>query len=84
MPGMSGYEVCSLIKAESSFADIPVIFLTAMDSSFGGRRGFEAGGIDYLTKPVDPELLTLRVKNHIELKSRLDDIRRLLAYLENR
>ena len=84
MPGMSGYEVCSLIKAESSFADIPVIFLTAMDSSLGGRRGFEAGGIDYLTKPVDPELLRLRVKNHIELKSRNDQVKEQRDMLEQK
>ena len=84
MPGMSGYEVCSLIKAESSFADIPVIFLTAMDSSLGGRRGFEAGGIDYLTKPVDPELLRLRVKNHIELKSRNDQLKEQRDMLEQK
>ena len=84
MPGMSGYEVCSLIKAESSFADIPVIFLTAMDSSLGGRRGFEAGGIDYLMKPVDPELLRLRVKNHIELKSRNDQVKEQRDMLEQK
>ncbi len=84
MPGMSGYDVCSLIKAESSFADIPVIFLTAMDSSLGGRRGFEAGGIDYLMKPVAPELLMLRVKNHIELKSRNDQVKEQRDMLEQK
>lgn len=72
MPGLSGYDVCLSIKADPSFVDIPVIFLTALDTHEGARQGLEAGGIDYLTKPVDLDLLKLRVKNHLESKERND------------
>jgi DNA-binding response OmpR family regulator len=72
MPDINGFEVCKIIKANSSFVDIPVIFLTAMDSLEGARQGLDVGGIDYLTKPVDLDLLKLRVRNHIETKERND------------
>ena len=72
MPVLSGYDVCLSIKADPSFVDIPVIFLTALDTQEGARQGLEAGGIDYLTKPVDLDLLKLRVKNHLESKERND------------
>lgn len=53
MPGIDGFDVCKLIKADEQYADIPVIFLTAMDGQEGTFRGLELGGIDYLTKPVN-------------------------------
>lgn len=70
MPEFNGFEVCSTIKSDASFADIPVIFLTSMDTLAGEIKGFECGGIDYLTKPVSLDLLKLRVRNHIALKER--------------
>lgn len=72
MPELSGFDVCSIIKSDASFADIPVIFLTALDTDEGEVRGFELGGIDYLTKPINFELLKVRVRNHIALKERND------------
>lgn len=75
MPDLSGFDVCSIIKSDASFDDIPVVFLTAMTSSEGESRGLELGAIDYLTKPVDLQLLKLRVRNHLELKERNDLIR---------
>jgi len=72
MPGMNGFEVCSAIKADERFADIPVIFLTALDSMDSQLQGFEQGGIDYLTKPINFALLKLLVRNHITLKERND------------
>ncbi len=70
MPDMDGFDVCRNIKADDSFADIPVIFLTALDTYEGALRGLELGGIDYLAKPVDLDMLKLRVRNHLELKKR--------------
>lgn len=75
MPDISGFEVCRIIKADEQFADIPILFLTALDSLVSEIMGLELGGIDYLTKPVNIELLKLRVRNHIELKIRNDLIR---------
>jgi PleD family two-component response regulator len=72
MPDLSGFDVCSIIKSDASFADIPVIFLTAVDIYDGEHRGLELGGIDYLTKPINYTLLKLRVRNHIALKERND------------
>lgn len=72
MPDIDGFEVCIIIKSDKSFADIPIIFLTALETHDGQLRGLNFGGIDYLTKPVDLELLKLRVRNHIESKQRND------------
>jgi DNA-binding response OmpR family regulator len=82
MPDLSGFDVCRSIKSDAAFVDIPIIFLTALDSAEGQLQGLDLGGIDYLTKPVNLDLLTLRVRNHIELKKRNDLVkeqRNLLA-----
>jgi len=70
MPDMSGFDVCRIIKSDEAFADIPVIFLTALDTHEGARLGLDTGAIDYLSKPVDLDLLKLRLRNHIESKVR--------------
>ena len=75
MPEMSGFDLCSIIKSDAAFADIPVIFLTALDSNDGELRGLEIGGVDYITKPVNLPLLRQRVHNHIALKERTDRVR---------
>jgi len=75
MPDLSGFEVCNVIKGDAEFADIPIIYLTAMNSFEGEAMGLELGGIDYLLKPVNLALLKLRVRNHIELKARNDLVR---------
>lgn len=72
LPDINGFDVCKIIKSNEAFADIPIIFLTAMDSREDTRIGLGIGGIDYLTKPVDLDLLILRVRNHIESKQRND------------
>ena len=72
MPDMNGFDVCRIIKSDPAFAHIPVIFLTAMDSNSGEAEGLDAGGIDYLTKPVNLTLLKLRVRNHLDLKEQTD------------
>jgi len=72
MPGMNGFEVCSVIKKDERLADIPVIFITAMDSQDAQLQGLELGGIDYLAKPINFPLLKMRVRNHITLKERND------------
>jgi len=75
MPDLNGFDVCRIIKADERLSDIPVLFLTAMDSVAGEIMGLELGGTDYLAKPVNLDLLKLRVRNHIELKKRNDLIR---------
>ncbi|MEI6702684.1 MAG: PAS domain S-box protein, partial [Deltaproteobacteria bacterium] len=72
MPDITGFEVCKIIKADERFADIPVIFLTALDSQDDQLQGLELGGIDYLTKPINFALLKLRVRNHLAMKAQRD------------
>ena len=70
MPELNGFELCRIIKSDPVAADIPIIFLTAMDTEKAEKMGLEAGGIDFLAKPVNIDLLKLRVHNHLELKNK--------------
>jgi putative two-component system response regulator len=67
MPGMDGYEVCRRLKASHTTEDIPVIFVTALTDSLDEKAGFDAGGVDYLTKPISPLTLLARVRTHLSL-----------------
>ena len=82
MPDLNGFEVAKAIKSDESFADIPIIFLSARDPCGTEAEGLEVGGIDYLSKPVEVQLLKLRIRNHLELKGRNDLIRCLRDLLE--
>ncbi len=62
MPGMDGIEVCERIRSNSKFIQIIVCFLTARSEDYSQLAGFEAGGDDYIIKPVKPKLLISRVK----------------------
>ena len=68
MPGMDGYSVLSALKAEPATAAIPVIFVTALAEAADEARGLALGVADYITKPVNPELLHLRVRIQLELQ----------------
>lgn len=67
MPGEDGYAVCARLKADPSTASIPVIFVTALGATEQEVRGLEAGAVDYITKPVNPPVARVRVRNHLEL-----------------
>ncbi|MEI6206329.1 MAG: response regulator [Desulfuromonadales bacterium] len=82
MPDISGFDVCKIIKADERFTDIPVIFLTALDSQDGQLQGLELGAIDYLTKPIIFPLLKLRVRNQLAMKEQRDLLARQKAELE--
>lgn len=82
MPDFDGFELCRVIRSEESFAHIPIIFLTAMSTIDGELQGLGSGGIDYLYKPVNLDLLKLKVHNHLELKRRNDLIREQRDQLE--
>jgi len=76
MPGMDGFEVCRRLKADTRTAAIPVIFVTAMTEARDEVQGFEAGGVDYIYKPVMPAIVLSRVKTHLQLRSAYQFIRR--------
>jgi adenylate cyclase len=65
MPDMDGYEVLRRIRQHTPTANIPVIFLTALATQQDERLGMDLGAVDYLTKPVDPELVVQRVEAHV-------------------
>ena len=68
MPDMDGLEVCRQLKLQSKLADIPVIFMTALSETCDKVAGFSAGGVDYLTKPLEHEEVLARVRTHLELR----------------
>lgn len=65
MPGLDGFETCRRIKGEARFAHLPIIFMTGLKESQHVLRGLEAGGVDYVTKPVNLAELLARVRIHI-------------------
>lgn len=67
MPEMDGYEVCEEIKKHEKWNEIPIIFLTANTLTEDLVKGFEKGGVDYITKPFKSEELYVRVKTHLDL-----------------
>ena len=72
MPEMDGFEVCQRLKADRRTADIPIIFVTALDQEGEETRGLELGAIDFISKPISPPVVKARVRNHIELKRQRD------------
>jgi PleD family two-component response regulator len=95
MPEMDGYEVCRHLKSHDHSCKVPVIFISALDETVDKVKGFKAGGVDYVTKPIEPEEVFARVKTHLtlrllqqemekknaELQEALDEIRTLRGIL---
>lgn len=79
MPGMDGYAVCSKLKADPRTANIPVIFVSALDGTDDETKGLRLGAIDYVSKPIRPAILQARVRNHLNLKRAHDMLEHLSA-----
>ncbi len=77
MPDVSGYEICSMIKADPRTENIPVIFITSMTNEDDETKGFQLGAADYVSKPFRGAVVRARIKNHLELKRRGDILERL-------
>lgn len=67
MPGMGGFEVCEQLKNDELTCNIPVIFISALKDQFDIVRGFDVGGVDFVTKPFKSEILLARIKTHLTL-----------------
>lgn len=67
MPELSGFEVCQQLKQDTRTADIPIIFLTALNDTESIVQGFTFGGVDYVTKPFNAQELLARVRTHCTL-----------------
>ena len=66
MEEMDGIQVCKALKADEKTRDIPVIFVTSMSDAANEERGFDAGAVDYISKPISPPIVRARVKIHIQ------------------
>ncbi|HEX5155204.1 MAG TPA: response regulator [Parafilimonas sp.] len=85
MPGMDGYEVAENITGYSKSKDIPIIFLSAVniDKRFI-TKGYSSGGVDYITKPFDPELLLLKIKTFSKLYRQTKELNDIRSNLEQK
>ena len=72
MPSMDGYEVCWRLKQDRRAMNIPVIFLTSKADVEDERKGLELGAADFISKPINPEIVMARVKNNLSLKLKAD------------
>lgn len=95
LPGINGFEVCREIKQDVETARIPVIFVSSMSDTIDEAYGFEVGGVDYITKPVNPAIVRARIATHLsrvrieelqkterELEKSYSELRKLAAYRE--
>ena len=84
MPDMDGYEVCRRLKADERARRVPIIFISAFGETGQKVTGFEAGGIDYITKPFEPEEVLARVRTHLRLRQVEEALRNAQNTLEIR
>lgn len=82
MPVMDGYQVMDVLQQDDAVKQIPVIFITAMDTAADEEKGLSLGAVDYITKPFNPAIVLARVKTHIELKKARDRLTEENAWLD--
>lgn len=82
MPGIDGFETCRRLKASAETREIPVIFMTALSSAEEKVRGFEAGAVDYVTKPLYQEEVLARVTTHLRIRDLTRSLQRFNQELE--
>jgi diguanylate cyclase (GGDEF)-like protein len=83
MPDMDGYEVCERLKAREATDAIPVIFVSALDDTFDKVRAFNAGGVDYITKPFHLEEVRARIRLHLALRQAQQQLRQQNTQLQD-
>jgi putative two-component system response regulator len=82
MPGIDGFEVCKNLKSDPVTRDIPVIFLTSLDSAIDEEYGLSLGAEDFIHKPVSPPVVLARVRTHLMLANTKRELRRHNENLE--
>jgi putative two-component system response regulator len=78
MPEMDGYEVCRRLKGNDATRHIPVLFLTALGDPEDEAKGLALGAVDYITKPINPDLVRARVRSHLELRRYQNNLEELV------
>ena len=68
MPGIDGFETCRRLKAQDNTREVPVLFMTALNETADKVKAFSAGGVDYITKPIEHEEALARVRTHLALR----------------
>ncbi len=81
MPGIEGFETCRRLKSNQNTKDIPVIFITALTDTADKVQGFEVGGVDYITKPLQYEEVLARVKAHLTIRKQQQHIQKQNEHL---
>jgi len=84
MPVVDGYEVCRQLKSDSKTKDIPIIFLTAKVEKESIVKGLRLGAVDYVTKPFNSEELIARVRTHLSLKDKSEQLQSMNQILEQK
>ena len=84
LPGIDGFEVCRCLKADARTQAVPVIFMTILDNVEEKLKGFDAGGVDYITKPFQRAEVLARVTTHLTLHRLQQDLRELNRDLEKK
>lgn len=79
LPDMDGFTVCKRMRSNSATADTPVLFISATEDTLVKAQGFDAGGVDYITKPLAGVEVIARVKTHLRLKHAYETLERLQA-----
>ncbi|NUT61852.1 response regulator transcription factor [Herbaspirillum sp. C9C3] len=80
MPGIDGFETCRRIKQVKRVAHVPVVFMTGLSETEHVVRGFEVGGIDYVTKPIRPQEVVARIGAHIRTARMMTQTRGVLEH----
>ncbi|GAK60122.1 multi-sensor signal transduction histidine kinase [Candidatus Vecturithrix granuli] len=79
MRGMDGYEVCRQLKAAERTRAIPIIFISILEGERDKVKGFQAGAVDYITKPFQPEEVLARVRLHLRLRELTEHLEQTVA-----
>ena len=83
MPELNGYQTCEILKKDEQTKNIPIIFLSALNEKNDIVKGFDSGGVDYITKPFNKAELLARVFTHLELKYSRDKLKSQNKELED-
>jgi len=84
MPGIKGYAVCEHLKNDDSYKNIPIIFLSALHDSQDKVEAFAKGGVDYITKPFQPDEVVARVNTHLTICHLQKDLQKRNKQLEEK
>lgn len=79
MPRLGGLDACRMLKEEPDTRDVPVIFVTSLNSPEDETKGLEMGAVDFITKPVNPAVVRARVRTHLTLKAQADQLRAMAS-----